>query len=265
MNIEPLDRCASSVGRCCTDIDNDCSKGLALWSRRTFANQAGVPIIAGGPHPTSYYDNIKEETDATIDHFLFGEVEGDLWRLLNRFLRAVVRKRFYRETRKPDITKTPPPRYDLIDINALWGRWPLQFFAWMSFQLRIFAILRSCFGRVPRDEKQWADARRVLKCSIKLGWDGGDVLLLTITLSVNKRDAMRFASGCQAVARRTPNSRSHSIPKRAWNLVEIPENAWCHEWCRVLTWCFLGIESPQRWSTPEYLQRTEYQQRGGSG
>ena len=38
-------------------------------------NRAEVSIIAGGPHPTSYYDNIKEEVDGTVNHFLFGEVE----------------------------------------------------------------------------------------------------------------------------------------------------------------------------------------------
>ena len=47
----------------------------SLYEVAERCNRAGVPIISGGPHPTSYYDNIKEETDATINHFLFGEVE----------------------------------------------------------------------------------------------------------------------------------------------------------------------------------------------
>ena len=47
----------------------------SLYEVAERCNRAGVPIIAGGPHPTSYYDNIKVETDATINHFLFGEVE----------------------------------------------------------------------------------------------------------------------------------------------------------------------------------------------
>ena len=47
----------------------------SLYEVAERCNRAGVPIIAGGPHPTSYYDNIKAETDATINHFLFGEVE----------------------------------------------------------------------------------------------------------------------------------------------------------------------------------------------
>ena len=47
----------------------------SLYDVAERCNRAGVPIVAGGPHPTSYYDNIKEETDAEINHFLFGEVE----------------------------------------------------------------------------------------------------------------------------------------------------------------------------------------------
>ena len=33
----------------------------SLYEVAERCNRAGIPIIAGGPHPTSYYDNIKED------------------------------------------------------------------------------------------------------------------------------------------------------------------------------------------------------------
>ena len=41
-------------------------------------NQKGIPLVAGGPHPTSYYHDINQELGIhhKIDHYLFGEVEA---------------------------------------------------------------------------------------------------------------------------------------------------------------------------------------------
>ena len=105
----------------------------SLYEVAERCNRAGVPIIAGGPHPTSYYDNIKAETDATINHFLFGEVEEIFEDFLTDFESGAA-KEIYRETRKPDITKTPLPRYDLIDVNS-YGSMALQFSRGVSLQL----------------------------------------------------------------------------------------------------------------------------------
>ena len=69
------------------------------------------PIIAGGPHPTSYYDNIKEETDAEIDHFLFGEVEEIFEEFLTDFESGCAQE-IYREKAETGYYKdaTPPLR-----------------------------------------------------------------------------------------------------------------------------------------------------------
>lgn len=106
-------------------------------------NQAGVPIIAGGPHPTSYYDNIKAETDGTIDHFLFGEVEEIFEDFLTDFESGSA-KEIYREPRKPDITKTPPPGMTL-SISTITGQWHFNFRAGV-LSIANFATSRSCSG-----------------------------------------------------------------------------------------------------------------------
>ena len=41
-------------------------------------NRADKPVVSGGPHPTSYREEIvsaMQERDGWVDHFLFGEVE----------------------------------------------------------------------------------------------------------------------------------------------------------------------------------------------
>ena len=113
----------------------------SLYDVAERCNRVGVPIIAGGPHPTSYYDNIMEETDAVIDHFLFGEVEEIFEDFLTDFVSGCAQE-IYCEQRKPDITMTPPPRYDLIDINS-YGSMALQFRVGV-LSIASFATLRSC-------------------------------------------------------------------------------------------------------------------------
>jgi radical SAM superfamily enzyme YgiQ (UPF0313 family) len=38
-------------------------------------NQLHLPVIAGGPHPTSYQEEIKQEAGGVVSHFIGGEVE----------------------------------------------------------------------------------------------------------------------------------------------------------------------------------------------
>ena len=209
----------------------------SLYEVAERCNQADVPIIAGGPHPTSYYDNIKAETDATINHFLFGEVEEIFEDFLTDFESGVA-KEVYRETRKPDITKTPLPRYDLIDINS-YGSMALQFSRGCPFNCE-FCDITKLFGRVPRtkDNEQMLAEFEML---YKLGWEGS-MFVVDDNFIGNKRDAMRLLP---AVAkwqeeRQFPFSL---YTEASVNLVEIPEmlDAMTEAGFNMV---FLGIESP---------------------
>ena len=209
----------------------------SLYEVAERCNRAGVPIIAGGPHPTSYYDNIKEETDAEIDHFLFGEVEEIFEDFLTDFESGCAQE-IYREKRKPDITITPPPRYDLIDINA-YGSMALQFSRGCPFNCE-FCDITKLFGRVPRtksNEQMLAEFEMLYK----LGWDGA-MFVVDDNFIGNKRDAMRLLPAVKQwqEERQYPFSL---FTEATVNLVEIPDmlDAMSDAGFNMV---FLGIETP---------------------
>ena len=236
MNIEPLTdahlQWADVVLTSTMIVQKD-----SLYEVAERCNQAGVPIIAGGPHPTSYYDNIKEETDATIDHFLFGEVEEIFEEFLTDFESGCAEE-IYREKRKPDITKTPPPRYDLIDINA-YGSMALQFSRGCPFNCE-FCDITKLFGRVPRTKSN-EQMLTEFEMLYKLGWDGA-MFVVDDNFIGNKRDAMRLLPAVKKwqEERQFPFSL---FTEASVNLVEIPEmlDAMSDAGFNMV---FLGIESP---------------------
>jgi radical SAM superfamily enzyme YgiQ (UPF0313 family) len=201
------------------------------------SNQAGVPIIAGGPHPTSYYDNIKEECDGTVDHFLFGEVEDIFEDFLTDFESGAANE-VYRETKKPDITKTPPPRYDLIDINA-YGSMALQFSRGCPFNCE-FCDITKLFGRVPRTKSN-EQMLSEFELLYKLGWTGS-MFVVDDNFIGNKRDAMRLLPAVKGwqEERGFPFSL---YTEASVNLVEIPEMLDAMT-AAGFNMVFLGIETP---------------------
>ena len=200
-------------------------------------NRADVPIIAGGPHPTSYYDNIKEECNGTVDHFLFGEVEETFENFLTDFESGAA-KEVYKETKKPDITKTPPPRYDLIDINA-YGSMALQFSRGCPFNCE-FCDITKLFGRVPRTKSN-EQMLSEFEMLYKLGWKGS-MFVVDDNFIGNKRDAMRLLPAVKEwqEERGFPFSL---YTEASVNLVEIPEMLDAMS-IAGFNMVFLGIETP---------------------
>ena len=200
-------------------------------------NRADVPIIAGGPHPTSYYDNIKEECDGTVNHFLFGEVEEIFEDFMTDFESGAA-KEVYKETKKPDITKTPPPRYDLIDINA-YGSLALQFSRGCPFNCE-FCDITKLFGRVPRTKSN-EQMLTEFDLLYKLGWKGS-MFVVDDNFIGNKRDAMRLLPAVKTwqEERGFPFSL---YTEASVNLVEIPEMLDAMS-IAGFNMVFLGIETP---------------------
>ena len=200
-------------------------------------NQADVPIITGGPHPTSYYDNIKEECDGTVDHFLFGEVEEIFEDFLTDFESGSA-KEVYKETKKPDITKTPPPRYDLIDLDA-YGSMALQFSRGCPFNCE-FCDITKLFGRVPRTKSN-EQMLSEFEMLYKLGWNGA-MFVVDDNFIGNKRDAMRLLPAVKEwqEERGFPFSL---YTEASVNLVEIPEMLDAMS-IAGFNMVFLGIETP---------------------
>ena len=200
-------------------------------------NQNAVPIIAGGPHPTSYYDNIKEECNGTVDHFLFGEVEEIFEDFLTDFESGTANE-VYREKRKPDISITPPPRYDLIDINS-YGSMALQFSRGCPFNCE-FCDITKLFGRVPRTKSN-EQMLSEFEMLYNLGWDGA-MFVVDDNFIGNKRDAMRLLPAVQ----KWQEERDFPFAlytEASVNLVEIPEMLDAMH-SAGFNMVFLGIESP---------------------
>jgi radical SAM superfamily enzyme YgiQ (UPF0313 family) len=145
-------------------------------------NRASVPIVVGGPHPTSFYDEIEG-----ADHFVLDEVE-DIFPEFLSDLENGTAKRVYRASAKPDISKTPLPRYDLIDLNV-YRSMALQFSRGCPFDCE-FCDITKLFGRVPRTKTN-EQILAEFDLLYDLGWRG-PMFLVDDNFIGNKRDAMRL-------------------------------------------------------------------------
>lgn len=145
-------------------------------------NLAGVPVIAGGPHPTTFHDEI-----AGVDHFVLDEAEEIFLEFL-RDLEDGTAKRIYREPRKPDVTLTPVPRFDLIDLDHYYSM-GLQFSRGCPFDCE-FCDITKLYGRVPRT-KSPAQMVTEFDSLRQLGWEG-PLFLVDDNFIGNKREAMKL-------------------------------------------------------------------------
>ncbi|HOT45529.1 MAG TPA: B12-binding domain-containing radical SAM protein [Spirochaetota bacterium] len=105
-------------------------------------NRLGKTVVAGGPYPSGSYRNI-----AGVDHFILGEAETILPRFIEEWERGEARPVYAGETR-PDITKTPPPRFDLVK-HRRYTTMSLQYSRGCPFNCEFCDIIE-LFGRVPR-------------------------------------------------------------------------------------------------------------------
>ncbi len=145
-------------------------------------NRAGVPVVAGGPHPTTFHGEIEG-----VDHFVLDEVEETFPQFFQDLAQGTA-KAMYREPRKPDITRTPLPRFDLIDMKD-YHTLGLQFSRGCPFDCE-FCDITKLYGRVART-KTPAQMVEEFELLYKLGWRG-QVFLVDDNFIGNKRDAMKL-------------------------------------------------------------------------
>ena len=94
----------------------------------------------------------------------------------------------YRELRKPDVTRTPVPRFDLIDLKN-YATMSVQFSRGCPFDCEFCDIIK-LYGRVPRT-KSPEQVVAELDSLYRLGWQG-PVFLVDDNFIGNKRDAMNL-------------------------------------------------------------------------
>jgi len=159
-------------------------------------NQRAIPVVAGGPHPTSYYHDIKRELGIRhrIDHYLFGEVEATFPRFLDELARGEAREVYREPTRpdgkvlKPDLGGTPPPRYELLDLEA-YHMATVQFCRGCPWECE-WCDITQLFGRVTRTKTN-AQMLNEFQLLYDLGWRG-PVFLVDDNFIGNRRNALRL-------------------------------------------------------------------------
>lgn len=102
----------------------------------------GKPVVAGGPYPTSSHEAI-----AGVDHFVLNEAEVTLPLFLADYDAGKARP-IYSDPARPDITKTPPPRFDLIR-RGRYAAMALQYSRGCPHSCEFCDIIQF-FGRYPR-------------------------------------------------------------------------------------------------------------------
>jgi radical SAM superfamily enzyme YgiQ (UPF0313 family) len=102
----------------------------------------GTPIIAGGPLFTTSYAAFPD-----IDHFVLGEAEELMPQVIEDMRQGTVRQT-YAASGRPDITRVPSPRWDLIDFRS-YVTMSVQFSRGCPFDCEFCDII-VMNGRVPR-------------------------------------------------------------------------------------------------------------------
>jgi radical SAM superfamily enzyme YgiQ (UPF0313 family) len=208
------------------------------------AKRAGKPVVAGGPHPTSYWEEMED-----IDYFLLGEVEETFPRFLHDLEHGTA-QHLYIPREKPAITQTPLPRYDLITMRD-YSSMLLQFSRGCPFDCE-FCDITKLYGRVPRT-KTPAQMLAEFSLLFDLGWRGA-LFLVDDNFIGNRRDALRLLRAL------IPWQRERHYPfnlctEASMNLVEYDELMEAMVQAGF-TSVFVGIETP----TPAALIATKKKQ-----
>ena len=145
-------------------------------------NRARVPVVAGGPHPTTFHDEIDG-----VSHFVLDETE-EIFPEFMRDLANGTAKAIYRERRKPDVTRTPVPRFDLIEMDSYYSM-GVQFSRGCPFNCEFCDIIK-LYGQVPRT-KSADQIVEEFDLLYRLGWRG-PVFLVDDNFIGNKREAMKL-------------------------------------------------------------------------
>ncbi len=204
----------------------------------------GKPIVVGGPHPTSFADQI-----ADADFYVLDEVEETFPGFLADW-EAGRARRVYPPEEKPAIALTPAPRFDLLDFDA-YSSMALQFSRGCPFNCE-FCDITKLFGRVPRTKSN-PQMLAELDALYDLDWRG-PVFLVDDNFIGNRREALRLLPAITAW------QRERAYPFDLFT--EASVNLAQHEplmdamTAAGFSMVFMGIESPN----PAALERTRKSQ-----
>lgn len=145
-------------------------------------NRLGTPVVAGGPYPTSSHESIDG-----VAHFILGEGENTIPGFI-RDLEHGTPAHIYVSHEKPDLTCTPVPRYDLINVND-YGSMAVQFSRGCPFSCEFCDIIEM-YGRKPR-LKSAEQFVQELDCMYNSGYRG-PVLIVDDNFIGNKQEVLKL-------------------------------------------------------------------------
>ncbi len=148
------------------------------------AKQRGKWVAVGGPYPTSLPQEVK---DAGADFLVLDEGEITLPQFVAAWQKGETHGTF-RASEKPDITQTPVPRYDLLELNA-YDSMSIQFSRGCPFQCEFCDII-VLYGRKSRT-KEPEQLLKELDSLYQLGWRRS-VFMVDDNFIGNKRNVKRL-------------------------------------------------------------------------
>ena len=152
-----------------------------MWDLMVEAKRRGKPVAVGGPYVTS----VPEFAEAAgADYLVLDEGEITLPLFVEALERRETAGTFRSNGEKPDVTGTPIPRYDLLDVSA-YTDMSLQFSRGCPFQCEFCDII-VLYGRKPRT-KTPQQLLAELDAIYDLGWRRS-VFLVDDNFIGNKRN-----------------------------------------------------------------------------
>jgi radical SAM superfamily enzyme YgiQ (UPF0313 family) len=198
------------------------------------AKQRGKLVAVGGPYPTSVPSEVRK---AGADFLILDEGEITLPLFVEAIERGETRGVF-RTEEKPDVTDTPVPRFDLLELDA-YDSMSVQFSRGCPFQCEFCDII-VLYGRKPRT-KTPEQLLKELDYLYELGWRRG-VFMVDDNFIGNKRNVKLLLKALKVW------QAEHQYPYRLNTEASI-DLAADQELMDLMVECnfdavFLGIETP---------------------
>jgi radical SAM superfamily enzyme YgiQ (UPF0313 family) len=197
------------------------------------ARKLGRRTFIGGPWASSEPELLLKEAD----HVLAGEAE-EVFADIASALEQGTAQRLYRISEKPDMTRSPVPRFDLLRLDR-YESMPVQFSRGCPFQCEFCDII-TIYGRRPR-VKTPAQLMIELDTIHRLGWHN-EVFIVDDNFIGNSREALALARELTAWQER------HGCPfsfytEASIDLADRPELMKAMVEANFM-YVFIGIETP---------------------
>jgi radical SAM superfamily enzyme YgiQ (UPF0313 family) len=203
---------------------------LAVLAR---ARTLGRRTFIGGPWASSEPELLLRKAD----HVLAGEAE-EVFAEIAAALENGTAHRLYRVLEKPDMSRSPVPRFDLLQLSK-YTNMPIQFSRGCPFQCEFCDII-TIYGRRPR-AKTPAQVIEELETLLRLGWRS-EVFIVDDNFIGNQNQALALSRELAEWQNRKGRPISF-FTEASVNLAEKPELMKAMVQANFM-YVFLGIETP---------------------